>query len=224
MALREPPRGSEGPIRDYTKSSNYWNRFIVWSDDILDFLDNYEYNSFERALVGTAAFIPIGFAKNRLFIFKVNPQRMSVKRRKTNKVQLTAGGPEVTMGKEEMSNYSLKATTGPLMPPHYMFREGVRDQWFSSNWRRFETFQRFWEEYSNKSEILHMIFDREYTKGHITDFGYDRNADEPWQIEMDMNYIVYPDSRRSLMTMVPTPFLEMHNIADAIVNPETEYW
>jgi hypothetical protein len=216
-------------VRLYSFSSNFWNRFIIWSDDIFEGVDfgtteGDFWSEAATSLAQLALAIPYGFFRNRLFIFKINPQQMDVEKKRSFKEVLTAGGPEVSIGKDQMTSYKLTVSTGPLLPPRNLYKVGLRDQWFSSNWRRFETFQRFWEESQNKSAVMHMIFDREYTRGHLTGFSFSRKAEDPWEIIMNMELLVYPTGRFSLLTTLPTPVLELANVADTFFNSNTEYF
>lgn len=166
----------------------------------------------------------------KYFRFKINPNKLRVSRKKMISQRYTGGGWDVDTRGEEMINYSYSGSTGSLVPQDLIKKMGslinssgifqyVRDNAgfaepllnvmnnlskelfnnpkLSIAYIKFLLFEEFWK--SNLDELMIIWEDNGYI-GKLTNFNYDLDAQNPYQILYNFDLLVYPDFKYNLYT------------------------
>ncbi len=143
----------------------------------------------------------------------INPNNMSVKRKKLTKKEKTSAGWEVTMGGNEMLEYSFKATTGYLALPSYITNLKGRDNiaslarldnvMLNPRYYLLMRFHDFYDKSHQDHAVITMIYDMQIIQGHLTNLTYSRDAEKPYSIEYSYSFMAYPDTWWRIESIYP---------------------
>ncbi|GAH13203.1 unnamed protein product, partial [marine sediment metagenome] len=82
---------------------------------------------------------------------------------------------------------------------------GINDIRFSQAWAKLEAFKKFYEDSETN---IQMYYDGMIHEGFFSDFNFDKDADDPYHIEYNFTYMVYPHQSHALTTAASTPVLQ----------------
>jgi hypothetical protein len=143
----------------------------------------------------------------------INPNTMSVNRKKLTKKDKTAAGWEVAMGGNEMIEYSFKGNTGYLALPSYITNLKGSDNiaslarldniMLNPRYYLLMRFHDFYDKSHQDHTVLTMIYDMQIIQGHLTSLEYSRNAEEPYRIDYSYKFMAYPDTWWRIESIYP---------------------
>ena len=126
-----------------------------------------------------------------IYQLRINPQTVRIDKRKlTNTVYTKAGHERVYFG-NDLTTLSYRGTTGHIWLPQKFFNEISRDNRFSSVWHKFKQLERFLERL--KGDVMMLSHDGDVYRGAIPAFGFNLDAQDPWQIKYELTMQAYTD-------------------------------
>jgi len=150
-----------------------------------------------EALVAEALFIG---GQYWYYKFLLNPQNVNFSHTKLQVVEETSDLTIVNTYRNAASNLSFKGISGCTLPREFMVAMGSesalpretlsRYPKLSSAWIKFRQLEKFYTEIN--SDIV-LMYDMDLYIGKFVSFGYSLDANNPWVINYDMAFKLYPD-------------------------------
>ena len=153
---------------------------------------------------------------NRLFRFRINPQSFTQTESKIRNHTKTVRGWTSTYGGENMIQLSFQGTSGAMIPwdkLEFLFGKNG-DTRFSLAWWNLSRFNEFYQDIDTKAREVHLVFWGNVYVGHLTNFNFSLNADDPHQATYNFGFDVYPDKVIGFKDTLPNAVLGLLNMAE----------
>jgi hypothetical protein len=159
------------------------------------------------------------------FRFRINPNKLSVPKKKIADIKYTGAGWDIDIRGQELIMYSYKGSTGSLVPDNilngvtlpylnelfsimnlgqeltgnyfYRFPQLTSNPKLSSAYIVFKLFELFWEQ--NNDDLL-IFWEDECYLGKFLNFTYEIDGMNPYQIMYSFDFAVYPEFKYNLVT------------------------
>lgn len=159
------------------------------------------------------------------FKFRINPNKLSVPKKKIVDIKYTGDGYDIDVRGQELIMYSYQASTGSMMPDNmldkvglpllnqlfsilnlgqeltgqniFKFPEITRNPKLSDAYIKFKLFELFWEK--NDDDLL-IFWEDDCYLGKFINFNYTVDGLDPYQIKYNFDFAVYPDFKYNLYT------------------------
>jgi len=159
------------------------------------------------------------------FKFRINPNKLSVPKKKMVDNKYTGDGFDLDTRGQEMIPYSYKASTGSLVPDNLLegaclpylnelfsvlnlgqelsgtnlqrFPQLTANPKLSGAYIKFKLFEQFWEQ--NNDDLL-IFWEDDCYLGKFMNFSYEVDGFNPYQIMYTFDFMVYPDFKYNLLT------------------------
>jgi len=149
-----------------------------------------------EALVSEALFV---FGKFLYYKFLLNPQNVTITHSKLQNVSEASDITIINTYRNTAATMSIRGISGSLLPRDFMSVTGAatklptetlaRYPKLSAAWFKFRQLEKFYNEVN--SDIV-IMYDMDLYIGKFVSFNYSQEANNPWVINYDMQFKIYP--------------------------------